>query len=95
MHLVRNSPAHVDPLAAQASAVQWHRHMALLDARLAHTGACVAGSHFTLADIVLGLATCRCLMAPLQRPGLPAVAACVQRLSARPAFRKHAHNGVP
>ena len=95
MHWVRKSPAHADPQAAAASAVQWHRHMAMLDQRLAHTGAYVAGPQFTLADIVLGLATCRWLMAPLQRPPLPAVAAYVQRLRARPGFLKHADNGVP
>ena len=95
MHLVRKSPAHADAQAVQASAQQWHRHMAMLDQRLAHTGAYVAGPQFTLADIVLGLATCRWLMTPVQRPDLPAVAAYVQRLRQRPGFMAHADNGVP
>jgi len=95
MHLVRQSPAHADAQAAQASVVQWNRHMALLDAQLARTGAHVAGTVFTLADIVLGLATCRWMMTPMQRAELPAVAAYLQRLQARPAFLRHAWNGVP
>ena len=95
MHGVRKSPAHADPLAAQASAVQWHRHMTLLDTRLAHTGAYVAGSHFTLADIVLGLAACRWLMTPIEHPPLPAVTAWLARLQPRAAYRQHACNGVP
>ena len=95
MHLVRKSAAHPDPQAAMASVVQWNRHMALLDAQLARTGAYAAGDDFTLADIVLSLATCRWLTAPIDRPGLPAVAAYVERLKARPGFLRHALNGVP
>jgi glutathione S-transferase len=95
MHLVRQSPAHADLQAVQASIGQWHRHMTLLDAQLARTGAFVAGAEFTLADLVLGLATCRWMLTPLQRPDLPAVAAWLQRLQQRPAFLRHGWNGVP
>ncbi len=95
MHLVRQSPAFADARAAEASAAQWHRHMAMLDAQLERTGAYVAGPDFTLADIVLGLATCRWMMTPLQRPALPAVAAYLERLRERAAFLRHGWNGVP
>ena len=95
MHLVRKSPAHADMQAVQASIAAWHRHMAMLDAQLARTGAFVAGETFTLADVVLGLSTCRWLMTPMERPALPAVAAYVERLRWRPAFLKHGWNGVP
>jgi glutathione S-transferase len=95
MHLVRKNPAFADAQAAQASVGQWNRHMAMLDAQLARSGAFVAGEHFTLADIVIGLATARWLMAPIERSELPAVAAYVERLKMRPAFTAHALNGVP
>jgi len=95
MHLVRLSPAHADPQAARASVAQWHRHMTMLDAQLASTGAFVAGPAFTLADLVLGLAGCRWMLTPMQRPELPAVAAWLERLRQRPAFLRHGWNGVP
>jgi glutathione S-transferase len=95
MHLVRKSPAHADAAAATASAQQWNRHMTMLDAQLARTGAHVAGAGFTLADVVLGLAACRWRLTPIQRPELPAVADWLARLRERPAFLQHADNGVP
>ena len=69
--------------------------MAMLDAQLQRTGAYAAGSDFTLADIVLGLATHRWFTTPMQRPALPAVEAYYERLSERPAFMQHGRNGVP
>jgi glutathione S-transferase len=95
MHLVRQSPAHTDAQAVQASIALWHRHMAMLDAQLQRTGAFVAGPGFTLADVVLGLSACRWMLTPMPRPDLPAVAAWLQRLQQRPAFLRHGWNGVP
>jgi glutathione S-transferase len=98
MALVRHSPAHADPTALQASVEAWHAAMALLDARLAHTGAHVAGDTFTLADVVLGLSAQRWRMTPLPaaaRPRLPAVDAWLARLAARAGFREHVANGLP
>jgi glutathione S-transferase len=69
--------------------------MTLLDNQLQRTGAYVAGSAFTLADIVLGLATHRWFMTPMQRPALSAVEAYYERLTQRPGFRQHGRNGVP
>jgi glutathione S-transferase len=54
-----------------------------------------AGRAFTLADIVLGLATHRWFMTPMQRPALPAVEAYYERLTERPGFQQHGRNGVP
>ena len=59
------------------------------------TGAFVAGSAFTLADVVLGLATHRWFMTPMERPDLPAVTAYYDRLDTRPGFRAHGRNGIP
>ena len=50
------------------------------------TGAFIAGAQFTLADVVIGLSVQRWLMAPIERPALPAVQAYVTRLLERPAF---------
>ncbi len=94
MALVRLSPAHGDAAAVQASVAAWNRHMVLLDAQLARTGAYAAGASFTLADVVLGVSACRWALAPMQRPGLAAVDAWRQRLAARAGYRLHADNGM-
>ena len=95
MGLVRKSPAFADPALIDASVLAWNRHMALLEDVLRSTDAFVTGSRFTLADVVLGLATHRWYMTPMARPDLPAVAAYYDRLDARPGFRAHGRNGMP
>ena len=69
--------------------------MTVLDTQLARTGAFVTGEKFTLADIVLGLSTCRWALVPIERPPLHAVAAWLGRLVPRPGYRQHAANGMP
>ncbi len=95
MGLVRKSPAFADPAGIEVSIVNWNRHMALLDAQLQRGGAYAAAPSFTLADIVLGLATHRWFSTPMQRPALPAVEAYYERLTEREGFRLHGRNGVP
>lgn len=95
MALVRGSAAHTDPAAIEASIREWNRLMALLDARLAATGAWVAGDSFTLADIVLGLSFNRWLSTPMTRPALPALDAWAARLGNRPGWLQHGANGTP
>jgi glutathione S-transferase len=95
MGLVRKSPAFADPALIEASVMAWTRHMTLLDEVLRGSGAFVAGSSFTLADVVLGLATQRWFMTPMVRPDLPALAAYFDRLDTRPGFRAHGRNGMP
>jgi glutathione S-transferase len=95
MALVRKSPAHADASAIAASAAEWNRSMALLDAQLRRTGAHVAGADFTLADIVLGVSTHRWLNTPIERPSLPAVADWFARVSARAAFTAQAIGAHP
>lgn len=98
MALVRKSPAHTDAAAVDAGIAQWGRHMQILDAQLAKTGAYAAGPEFTLADIVLGLSTQRWMATPIdaaKRPSLPAVQAYYERLSQRPPFLAHGRNGLP
>jgi glutathione S-transferase len=93
--LVRHSPDHQDPAAIAAGVARWNQHMAILDAQLAATGGHAAGADFTLADVVLGLATNRWFMTPMERPDLPAVTAYYDRLAERPGFRAHGRNGTP
>jgi glutathione S-transferase len=94
MALVRRSPAHADPALVAASVDAWNRHMELLDAQLAATGAFAAGGSFTLADVVLGLSANRWLMTPMARPDYPHVAAWLARLGEREGFRLHGRNGI-
>ncbi len=93
MALVRGQPA--APEAIAAGVASWNRHMGLLDAQLARTGAHVCGDTFTLADVVLGLSTQRWKNAPIERVGLPAVEAWMQRLSSHPGFAEFVDNGMP
>lgn len=95
MALVRQSPAHTDKSAIQASVAGWNRHMQILDAQLARTGAYAAGERFTLADIVLGVSAVRWQHMPMERPPLPAVAAWQARLAQRAGYREHGDNGMP
>ena len=95
MALVRRSPAHADAREIEAGVAGWNRHMAILDGQLQRTGAWATGDTFTLADVVLGLATHRWFSTPMQRPALAAVEAYYERLSQRPGFRAHGRNGTP
>ena len=99
MALVRKSAVHSDAAAVQASIVQWSRHMTMLDAQLdaqAQRGSgFVVGTQFTLADVVLGLATHRWLGSPIERLALPALSAYYERLSLRAAFAANGRHGPP
>jgi glutathione S-transferase len=88
MGLVRGSAAHQDAGLIAASVDGWNRHMGILERQLEKSGAYVAGSRFSLADIVLGLSAHRWRKTPMDaRPEYPAVAAWMARLDARPAAR--------
>jgi glutathione S-transferase len=93
MALVRGQPA--TPEAIDAGVASWNKHMAVLDAHLAKTGAYVCGDTLTLADVVLGLSTQRWMNAPITHAKLPAVQAYQQRLSAQPGFAAFVGNGMP
>lgn len=87
MGLVRRSPEHADPAAIAASVVRWHHYMGVLEGALqASGGPWITGETFTLADIVLGVATHRWRASPIERPSLPAVERFYAALAARPAF---------
>ena len=93
--LVRKNPDYTQAREIAASVASWHHHMRLLDEHFAHGGQFITGEFFTLADVVLGLATHRWLLSPIDRPHLDAVHGYYQRLSVRPAFRAHVDMNVP
>ena len=93
--LVRKSAQHQDAQQIEASVQQWNRTMSLLEAQLQRTGAFAAGSHFTVADVALGVSTHRWLATPIERPALPHVAAYCARLGERPGFAQHVASGGP
>jgi glutathione S-transferase len=86
MALARGSAEHRDAAAIQASLEAWAGFMAVLDARLAETGAYVGGADFSLADIAIGLSVERWFRTPFAHPALPAVAAYRHRVRQRPGF---------
>lgn len=92
--IVRRDPAFTEIVQIERSKQAWTRMLAILDSQLAATGAFVAGTAFTLADIPIGLSVNRWFMTPMERPEFSAVSAYYERLSQRPAFRKHGRNGV-
>jgi glutathione S-transferase len=92
--IVRKNPAFHDAREIEASRQQWARMVAILDGQLARTDGHVAGAAFTLADIPIGLSVNRWFMTPFERPSFVHVEAYYERLSTRPAFRKHGRNGV-
>ena len=93
MALVRGQPT--SPEAIEAGVASWNRHMTMLDAQLAKTGAHVCGEAFTLADVVLGLSAQRWQNAPIAHAELPAVSAWLHRLSVQPGFADYVGNGMP
>jgi len=92
--IVRRDPAFADAEQIERSKQAWTRMLAILEGRLAATGAYVAGAAFTLADIPIGLSVNRWFLTPMDRPDFSAVSTYYERLSQRPAFLKHGRNGV-
>ena len=95
LSIARKSPAHQDADAVAASIAAWNRHMQIFERQLEKTGAFAVGPEFTLADIVLGVATHRWARTPIERPSLPAVQSYYERLGERPGFVAHVRNGTP
>jgi glutathione S-transferase len=93
--LVRQRPGYRDAAAIETSVAEWNRHMTILEHQLQKTGAYAVGTQFTLADIVLGLATNRWFLTPMERPSLPAVSAYYDRLATRTGYIEHGRNGTP
>jgi glutathione S-transferase len=95
MALVRQSPEYADAAQVSRSVSEWNRHMEILERQLSKSDGFVVDGGFTLADVVLGLATHRWFSTPMKRPHLPAVEAYYDRLSQREGYRTHGRNGTP
>jgi glutathione S-transferase len=93
--LVRKSPTHQDVGEIGASLERWAKHMRILNGRLEATGAFVAGSHFSLADVPIALSINRWFSTPFDHPHFPAVAEYFERLEQRPAYACYCRNGQP
>lgn len=92
--LVRGDPSIADN-DIQRSIEQWNSLMSRLERRLAETGAYVAGSSFTVADVGIGLSLQRWLLTPMPRPPAPALSAYRARLLSRPAAQTWASADIP
>jgi len=95
MALIRNSPDHTQSSELAVSVANWNAHIGILNRHLATTGAYVAGAHFTIADISIGMAVNRWLSTPLGHPDYFHVNAYFKRLSERTGFFSHCNNGIP
>lgn len=95
MSLVRNSSAHQDPRLLAAAVKGWTHTMGILNQQLEKSGRYVAGRHFSLADIPIGLAVNRWFETPLDHPDFPAIQTYYERLTERPGFTTWGRNGTP
>lgn len=93
--LVRRNPAHQDPRAIEASLRQLDDAVGVIDGELGRTGAYIAGSGFTAADIVIGLSLHRWRSVAAPRPDLVQVTRYLGLLSRRPGFERHGPGGGP
>ncbi len=93
--LVRKNPDYSDAALLQTSVGNWSRNISIVAGQLEQTQGYIAGEHFTLADIPIGLSIHRWFMTPIdQRTSHPAIDAYYERLSGRPAFMAHGRNGI-
>jgi glutathione S-transferase len=83
--LIRRTPGYEDPAKVADSMAKWTVKMDILEAQLARTGAYVAGTDFTIADIAMGLSVHRWLSIPVDKKELPAVAEYYEHLMSREA----------
>jgi glutathione S-transferase len=82
--LVRQRAGFDNPVEIHRSISEWNGLMAVFDAQLETGGDYLCGE-FSLADIVMGLATHRWQKAPIARVGLPRVARYAEGLRRRAA----------
>ena len=91
--LVVKNAAYVNQV--EAGAKEWAGQMQVLEQHLAASNAYVMGNSFTVGDIPVGLVVNRWFSIDFKKPEFKAVAAYYDRLTERPAYRKHGRNGTP
>ncbi|MBI4046963.1 MAG: glutathione S-transferase family protein [Devosia nanyangense] len=83
--LIRKKPEYSDAERTAESIAKWSERMNLVEARLAQTGAYIAGETFSLADIALVLSIHRWFSTPFMHPHLPRVRDYFDRVKERKA----------
>ena len=95
MARVRRDPRWPDDATAEDSLRRWNRLMRIVDDHLRGGHAHLAGTTFTLADVVIGLSTQRWRSTPGDKPQLAYVDAWFARLGRQPGFHDWVDNGTP
>jgi glutathione S-transferase len=93
--LVRKNPQMQDPVAIKKGTDLFVSMMGLVEEQLSRTGAYIAGPHFTLADIPMGLAVHRWYSTPFDKPTYRNVARYYGQLLERPGFKRYGRDGGP
>jgi glutathione S-transferase len=91
-----NEPPWNNPWFIELGRRQITKEVGQLDKHLTESNApYVTGDAFTVADIPIGLVVNRWFCLNFDRPDYKAVAAYYDRLTERPAYRRHVRNGLP
>jgi glutathione S-transferase len=93
--LVRKNPQVQDPVSIEQAAKVFVRMVGIVDEQLARTDAYIAGPHFTLADIPMGLSLHRWRSTPIAKPEYRNVDRYYEQLLARSGFRRYGRDGGP
>lgn len=93
--LVRRNPDFQDAIAIEKSTQLFSKMVGIVDAQLGRTGAYIAGEHFTVADIAIGLSIHRWNSTPIPRPAYANVDRYYDRLLERSGFRRYGRDGGP
>ncbi len=93
--MVRMNPEFQNLEAIEKSATQLAGMVDIIDGALARTGAYIAGPHFTVADIVIGLSLHRWQSIPRDWPRYANVERYLELLTARQGFQRHGRDGGP
>jgi len=90
-----NEPPWNNPWFVEQGRRQITKEVGQLNQHLLGSGPYVVGESFTIADIPIGLVVNRWFCLNFARPQYAAVAAYYDRLTDRPAYRRHVRNGLP
>jgi glutathione S-transferase len=91
--LVRKNSAYQDAAAIERSIADFNRQVHVVDAELLRSGGFIAGPHFSLADIPIGLSIHRWHSLPATKPSLVHVQRYYDQLCERDAFRHFGRDG--
>ena len=87
-NLIRTPPEKRDMALVEDHRRNVAAALAMVESRLAASDY-IAGNHFSVGDIPLGIAAYRWFNLPLERPELPALARWYRSICERPAYRRH------